>query len=159
MQIEPATMDDVEVIANQWLDLAAEQLQYGSHLRVSANSEVIRIALARHVADDTALVARADAIAGFVSFEIVDGVFEERVTRGRIQNLYVRPEWRDRGAGSALLEAAESTLADAGAERIAVEAMAPNEDAKRLYESRGYEPHRIEYECRVESDTQTNQEG
>ena len=159
MQIEPATIDDVDAIAEQWLDLAAEQIQYGSHLRVSANSEPIRMALAKHVSDDTALVARAEGIVGFVSFEIVDGVFEERVTRGRVQNLYVRPGRRNCGVGSALLEAAESALAEAGADRIAVEAMAPNEDARRLYERRGYEPHRMEYERRVENDTQTNQEG
>jgi ribosomal protein S18 acetylase RimI-like enzyme len=157
MEIEPAEMDDVDAITEQWLDLAAEQLQYGSHLRVSANREAIRMALATHVADDTALLARAGRIIGFVSFEIADGVFEERVTRGRIQNLYVRPAWRDRGVGSALLEAAESALIEAGVDRIAIEAMAPNEDAKRLYESRGYEPHRIEYERPVNGHAETSE--
>ena len=156
MEIEPADMEDVDEITEQWLDLAAEQLQYGSHLRVSANRETIRIALARHVTEGTALLARAEDIVGFVSFEVVDGVFEERVTRGRIQNLYVAPAWRDRGVGSALLDAAESALADAGADRVAIEAMAANEDARRLYEDRGYEPHRVEYERPIESDTQTS---
>jgi len=165
VEIEPAETDDLEAITDQWLGLAAEQLQHGSHLRVSENREAIRMALARHVAEGTALVARADGIAGFVSFEIVDGVFEERVTRGRIQNLYVDPRWRDRGVGSALLDAAEDALAEAGADRIAVEAMVPNDDARRLYESRGYEPHRIEYErpagddTRTRSDTQTRDDG
>jgi ribosomal protein S18 acetylase RimI-like enzyme len=158
MDIELADMDDVDVIAEQWLDLAAEQLQYGSHLRVSANREAIKMTLARHVSEGTALVAREEGPIGFVSFEIVDGVFEERVTRGRIQNLYVEPMWRDRGVGSALLNAAEAALTDAGADHVTVEAMAPNEDAKRLYESRGYEPHRIEYERPTENDTQTSAE-
>lgn len=159
MEIEVAEMDDVDAITEQWLDLATEQLQYGSHLRVSENSEAIRMALASHVANGTALLARAEGVVGFVSFEVVEGFFEERVTRGRIQNLYVAPAWRDRGVGSALLDAAESALLDAGAERIAIEAMAANEDARRLYEDRGYEPHRIEYERPVESDTQTSTEG
>ena len=82
MQIEPATIDDVDAIAEQWLDLAAEQIQYGSHLRVSANSEPIRMALAKHVSDDTALVARAEGIVGFVSFEIVDGEVTQPAARG-----------------------------------------------------------------------------
>jgi ribosomal protein S18 acetylase RimI-like enzyme len=153
MEIEPADMEDVDEITEQWLDLAAEQLQYGSHLRVSANRETIRIALARHVTEGTALLARAEDIVGFVSFEVVDGAFEERVARGRIQNLYVDPAWRDRGVGSTLLAAAESALAEDGIDRIAIEAMASNENARRLYESRGYDPHRIEYERSLEPDT------
>jgi ribosomal protein S18 acetylase RimI-like enzyme len=158
IEIEPADMEDMDAITEQWLDLAAEQLQYGSHLRVSANREAIRMALARHVANGTALLARVEGVVGFVSFEIVDGVFEERVTRGRIQNLYVVPKWRDRGVGSDLLDAAESKLAEDGADRIAIEAMAANENARRLYESRGYDPHRVEYERPAESDTQPGEE-
>jgi ribosomal protein S18 acetylase RimI-like enzyme len=152
-------MDEIEAITGMWLDLAAEQLQYGSHLRVEANRETIRIDLARHVASETVLVACEEEVVGFVSFEMADGVFEERVRRGRIQNLYVEPGWRDRGVGSALLEAAETALEDAGAEAIVVEAMAPNERARRLYERRGYEPHRVEYERPLETDTDTRDRG
>jgi ribosomal protein S18 acetylase RimI-like enzyme len=155
MEIEPAGMADIDEITQLWLDLAAEQLQYGSHLRVSANREPIRIALARHIADGTALLARAEGVVGFVSFEVIDGVFEERVARGRVQNLYVEPTWRDRGVGSSLLGAAESALAEDGVDRIAIETMASNEHARRLYESRGYDPHRVEYERSVKNDTRT----
>lgn len=158
VEIEPADMNDMDAITDQWLDLAAEQLQYGSHLRVSANREAIRMALARHVANGTALLARVENVVGFVSFEIVDGVFEERVTRGRIQNLYVEPGWRDRGVGSDLLDAAESKLAEDGADRIAIEAMAANENARRLYENRGYDPHRIEYERPADTDARPHEE-
>lgn len=159
MRVEPATMDDVEAITDMWLDLAAEQLQHGSHLRVDANRETIRIDLARHMAEENVLVARAEGIVGFVSFEMADGVFEERVRRGRIQNLYVVPEWREGGIGSALLEAAESALAEAGADTVAIEAMAGNVRARRFYERHGYDPHRIEYERPVETDTHTNDRG
>ncbi|MFB6295378.1 MAG: N-acetyltransferase family protein [Halobacteriales archaeon] len=158
MRVEPATMDDVDAVAELWLDLAAEQLQYGSHLRVEGNRETVRIDLARHVVSETVLVAREEGVIGFVSFEMTDGVFEERVRRGRVQNLYVEPGWRDRGVGSELLGAAEDALEDAGAEAIAVEAMAPNERARRLYERRGYEPHRIEYERPAETDTHSNED-
>jgi hypothetical protein len=37
--------------------------------------------------------------------------------------------------------------------------MASNEHARRLYESRGYDPHRIEYERSVERDTGTTEDG
>jgi ribosomal protein S18 acetylase RimI-like enzyme len=65
----------------------------------------------------------------------------------------VDPAWRDRGVGSTLLAAAESALDEDGIDRIAIEAMASNENARRLYESRGYDPHRIEYERSLEPDT------
>jgi ribosomal protein S18 acetylase RimI-like enzyme len=156
MDVEPATMDDVEVLTDMWLNLAAEQLQHGSHLRVEANRETIRIDLARHMAEGNVLVVRADSIVGFVSFEMGGGVFEERVRRGRIQNLYVEPGSRDGGVGSALLEAAEAALAAAGADVIAIEAMAENGGARRFYERHGYDAHRIEYERPVETDTDSN---
>jgi ribosomal protein S18 acetylase RimI-like enzyme len=156
MDVEPATMDDVEVLTDMWLNLAAEQLQHGSHLRVEANRETIRIDLARHMAEGNVLVVRADSIVGFVSFEMGGGVFEERVRRGRIQNLYVEPGWRDGGIGSALLEAAEAALAEAGADTIAIEAMAENGRARQFYEHHGYDPHRVEYERPVETDTDSS---
>lgn len=156
MDVESATMDDIEVLTDMWLHLADEQLQYGSHLRVEANRETIRIDLARHLADGNVLVARMEGIVGFVSFEMGDGVFEERLERGRIQNIYVEPGWRGGGVGSALLEAAEVELAESGADAIAIEAMADNERVRRFYERHGYDPHRIEYERSAETDTHSN---
>lgn len=151
-------MEDLESLTELWLDLAAEQLQFGSHLAVEENRESIRMTLAGHVASETVLVAQTPDVVGFVSFELAEGMFEERQKRGRIQNLYVDPEWRDSGIGSALLEAGQTELQKAGADIVAIEALAENQRARDLYEERGFHPHRIEYERSLQNDTHTKGE-
>ncbi|MFB6173303.1 MAG: GNAT family N-acetyltransferase [Halobacteriales archaeon] len=153
--IEPASVDDVEALADQWIALAAEQREFGSHLRAGANREAMRMMLAARAAEDRALVAREEGIVGFVTFDLAEGSLVEDAQRGLIENLYVVPPARDRGVGSALLSAAETALADAGADVIAIEAMADNEAARRLYRRRGYEPRRISYERPAGSDNDT----
>lgn len=146
MRIEPAGMADLDTVVDQWLHLARDQRAYGSHLRADANERVIRFELAAHIADDTLLVARTDRILGFVSFGIPEGSLEEDTTRGVIHNLYVIPAARNEGVGSRLIEAAETELANRGASVVALEVLARNHAARRLYLTHGYTPHRLEYE-------------
>lgn len=161
MQIEPATIDDLDSIVEAWMDLACDQRQYGSHLLPHENRTAIRMRLTGHVVDETLLVARTPtgSIEGFVMFELETGAFEQDATRGMIYNVFVAPNARNRGLGSSLLEAAEDRLTDAGADIIALEVLAKNEDARRLYRRRGYQPHRIEFEREAESDTHTKEDG
>lgn len=158
MRIEPATMDEVDEVADQWTELARGQRAYGSHLRVEPNRSAIRDAVARGVVAGGVLVARDPEPVGFVMFGPENPTYEEDVERGVVQNLYVRPERRGEGIGSALLDAAEERLADAGAAVVSLEAMADNADARRLYRERGYRPHRVEFEKRLESDTDTKED-
>jgi ribosomal protein S18 acetylase RimI-like enzyme len=51
-----------------------------------------------------------------------------------------------------LLDAAETALVDRGADVLAIEAMADNDGARRLYRRRGYDPHRVQFERPVEAD-------
>jgi ribosomal-protein-alanine N-acetyltransferase len=79
------------------------------------------------------LVARTDdcAVAGFCSFWVI---FDEV----HVNNLAVRPAFRGRGIGTALLR---RLLADAralGARRATLEVRASNEGARRLYERLGF---------------------
>ena len=90
------------------------------------------------------------AVVGFVMFGPETGSYEQSVDRGIIENLYVQPEYRNRGVGTALLDAAERALAESGVDRIALEAMADNEAARRLYARRGYSVHRVELEAPTE---------
>lgn len=151
--------DSVDVLADLWVELAADQRSYRSHLRAEENREQIREAMARHVVTDGLRVARtADEIVGFVMFSMERGDFEQDDVRGIVRNLYVEPSHRGRGVGSRLLEAAETALADAGAARISLEAMAENERARRFYERHGYAVHRVEFEKAVESDTHSKED-
>lgn len=144
---------ELDVLAGLWVDLAADQRAHGSHLLPEPNRTAVREALSRRLITGGLRVAVRDEPVGFVSFGPETGDLRGDATRGIVHNLFVRPDERDAGVGTALLGAAETALAADGAEVVAVEAMADNEAARRLYERRGYRPHRVEFERRVESDT------
>lgn len=170
MRIEPATTEDLDALVDAWVDLAASQRRHGSHLDADANREAIRPVLAFHVVEGTCLVARrrstgdgggpggdADGVLGFVNFGIEEAGLSGDATRGIIHNVYVAADSRDAGVGSALIDAAEAALAGRGADVVAIEALADNEAARRLYRRRGYELHRVLYERIPESDTNSKE--
>lgn len=156
--VRVATVDDLEALVQMWVDLAVGQRAYGSHLLGEPNEAAIRDHLTRQVLGDRVAVATAEKPVGFVSFAVETGRYDQDVTRGIVQDLYVRPARRGEGIGTRLLATAERALAGDGAGVVALEAMATNDDATRFYEARGYTPHRIEFERPVaeewkESDT------
>jgi len=159
VNVEPATADDVDAVADLWTALADGQREYGSHVRPSDSRTAARETLARRAAIGRLLVAREDGIVGFASVEVERGRYALDVPRGVVTALYVVPSARDRGVGRKLLAAAESTLRSAGAETVSLQAMAANADARRFYRRNGYEPHRIEFEKRVapRSDSDTKE--
>jgi len=164
ISVEPAEADDVDALVEQWVALAREQRRHDTHILPDANRERIRRDFLSRVVADELLVAResdgtpdsgADApgvecgIAGFVAFGRDRGRFEEDTERGIVTNLYVRPDRRDAGVGTELLAATEQRLAERGVAVVALEAMADNESARRFYRRRGYAPHRVELEKRL----------
>ncbi len=158
MIVEPAVVDDAEALTDLWVRLADGQRHFGSHLYANANRTTIREALLSHITTDGVLVARDEVIVGFVMYSPEVGSYEQDVRRGIVHNIYVDPDYRNGGVGSELLAAAERRLVDAGVDVVALEAMARNEGAIRLYERHGYERHRIELEKRVESDKKAREE-
>lgn len=155
--VERATTAELDLIADWWVDLAREQRAFDSHLSAEANRDLVREAIGRGTISGTVLVARSEdggdggdgegaELLGFVMVSIETGRYEQDVARGVVDNLYVRPEARNRGVGSELLSAAERTLADASVDVVTLDAMAGNEDARRFYRRHGYAPHRIEFE-------------
>ncbi|MEF8818441.1 MAG: GNAT family N-acetyltransferase [Haloferacaceae archaeon] len=150
--------EEVDALADLWVDLAADQRRHGSHLAAAPNRDTARDLIAGRVVAGGVRVAAADELVGFVTFVVERGAYQQDATRGLVHDLYVTPAWRDAGLGSRLLTAAEDALADDGAEVVVVEALADNEAARRLYERHGYDPHRIELERTVDdgSDTDTS---
>lgn len=153
MEVRPPEPDEIEAVTDMWVALAADQRGHGSHLLADANRATVRESFARLLAVGGLRVAVDAAPVGFVSFALDAGRYERDRRRGVVRNLYVRPDRRGRGVGRRLLDAAERALAAEGVEVVALEAMAGNDDARRFYERRGYAPHRVEFEKRVESDT------
>ena len=159
MKVESPEMSEVDDIAELWVRLAVDQREHGSHLLAEENRNAIRESIARHVVVDGVRVARDPDLVGFVTFDPIDGEYEQEVARGTVRNLFVVADRRGEGIGAALLSAAERELAAAGVDVVALEALARNEDALRFYEAAGYRPHRIELEKPVESDTHSKEDG
>jgi ribosomal protein S18 acetylase RimI-like enzyme len=156
---ESATLADLDRLVELWVELASDQHAYDSHLAAEPNRTPAREALASRVVTGGVRVVRDGDIVGFVMFGLEHGSYEQTVTRGVVHNLFVVPGARGRGIGSALLATAESALADEGADVVALEAMAENEDARRFYERNGYRPHRVELEKPARSDTHSREDG
>lgn len=152
VEVRPATVDDLDTLLDLWVDLVESQTGYGSYIEGESNRDQARDVLAQYIAGDMVAVAATDTdsdpehIQGFVMYHLESGLYEQRTVRGIIENLFVRPEARERGIGEFLLEVAESDLADQGAEVSALSVMARNETARGFYEKRGYERHRVTYE-------------
>ena len=170
--IELGSTDDADAVVDRWVALADGQREFGSHLLAAENRRTVRENVVRRAVADELLVARdrrADAreesesqddghIVGFVTFGVESGSYEVDVTRGVVQNVFVVPDRRGEGIGSTLLRSAESRLADMGADAVALDVMADNDDARRFYRRHGYRPHRVELEKSVESDTLTKEQ-
>ena len=156
VRIEAAAGSDVEELADLWVALVADQRAYGAHLLAEANRDRVREFLANFVATDSVVVARDAGVVGFVMYRIESGAYDQDATRGFIDNVFVAPDRRGEGVGSRLLGAAEDTLADRGADLVALSVLADNDAARRLYERRGYRPHRVTMERPLESDTDSS---
>jgi ribosomal protein S18 acetylase RimI-like enzyme len=159
MEVEPGTVDDADVVADLWVSLADEQAQYGSHVLAERNRRAIRDEAARHAATDRLFVARDDGVVGFVTFGVEENSYGTDVVKGVVENLYVRPDYRNRGLGSDLLSTAERHLRDCGADVVSLQTMADNEAARRFYRRHGYGPHRVELEKPAESDNHSKEGG
>jgi len=153
-RIEPATAADVDAVSDMWVALAAGQREHGATLRAEANRATVREWAAQSAVTGELFVARdpeaapdgADGtdIVGFVGFSLERGGYERDAVRGTVSNLFVVPGRRGEGIGAALLDAAERALAERGADRVALEALADNDRARAFYADRGYDRHRVE---------------
>ncbi|SEP02202.1 Acetyltransferase (GNAT) family protein [Halorientalis persicus] len=162
MNVERPDTDAADAIADLWVDLAEEQRDVGSHLRAAENRDTIGENVRRAIVADGLYVAVAEpddefdaepgAVLGFVMFSAGSELLATTSTRGTIENLYVRPEYRDRGIGGELIGVAEEKLAVRGVDAVKLEVLAANEAARRFYRRQGYDPHRVQLEKSVESD-------
>lgn len=154
MEITTPSTELTDRLTDMWVALARDQRSYGSHLLGPENRTVIRETVVQRIVADGLLVARREnSVVGFVMFTVEHGRYEQDVTPGLVENLYVKPTARRDGIGSALLRAAEQQLNADGATVIQLEAMAGNDDARQFYAAHGYAPHRTELEKSTENDT------
>lgn len=147
--IRPANRAELDVILDQWVALIDHGRKQGLHLLPEPNRQRARQRLTAALQENRLLVAipenQADPI-GFVFAVLEEGIFKTDSQRGIIPALYIEPEFRNEGFGSALLEAAEQRLYELGAETAVVEPMATAAQARSFYRQRGFRPHRLELE-------------
>lgn len=154
VHVESATIEDVETVRAQWIDLVEGQRQYGTHLLAAENATAARSIIEQYVHSEGLAVARSEdrEVLGFVMFHVENGLYEQDARRGIVDNLYVVPSWRGDRIGSRLLEYAEGALEERGVDVVALSVMAANDEVADWYRRRGYEAHRITLERSVESD-------
>lgn len=149
MEVTTPTASALDSLVDLWLDLAHDQRAHGSHLCVAENESQIRESLSQRLVVGGVRLARIDdEPVGFTTFYPEQGVFEQDHSRGIIENLFVVESRRGEGVGTALLEAAVDALQESGADRIALDVLAANEQARSFYRDHGFEPHRVELERR-----------
>ena len=136
LQIRPAVFEDAPVISGLIKELAAfEHLEHECGITVDAVREHL-LGLNRSA---EAVIAELDGVvAGFAvyyrtfsTFAAKPGVF--------LEDLYVRPAFRQRGLGRALLQYVGSIAARHGAGRFEWTTLKWNENARKLYKSIGAE--------------------
>lgn len=141
MRVDPATREDVAAIERiareSWSHdypelLSSESLQEGVDEWYSER----RIRDAVDWPDAYLLLAResTDEPVGFVH-----AVFEAEAQTGNLLRLYVHPDHRGDGYGTALLEAAHEALFDRGADRLRAMVLAANEIGNEFYRAFGFE--------------------
>ena len=132
--ISPAAESDVPTLLAMIRELA-EFEQLAQELEVTVDS--LREALFGAVPVACALVARMDSeLAGYAVFYRTFSTFVGRPGIF-LDDLYVRPEFRKRGIGRALLEAVARIGVETGGGRFEWIALRWNENAFRFYRSLG----------------------
>lgn len=127
--LRPATLDDADRIAALFTDEG-----------YPVTPSVIAARLARFSSDDSrVIVADADGIViGFIAFHVIPR-FEHDDVAVRILALVVDPGARARGVGRRLIKETERIATERGAAFVEVTAGHHRPDARRLYESLGYD--------------------
>lgn len=135
--IRPARTDDVAGIVALVRDFYAEDEYPFDEARTAE-------AVARLVREEglgRIWVAEPDAgLAGYIALTL--GFSLEYMGRdGFVDDLYVRPEWRTKGLGTALLEALLAKARDLGVQALHLEVARDKRGAQELYRSAGFEDH------------------
>lgn len=137
MNVRPATGRDIpellSLVRRYW---DFEGIEGFAALRI----ELVLQSLLAEPRLGTVLVAEADSrLVGYLAAVTVLSI-EHQGLMAEIDELFVLPEARSRGAGGQLLAAAEAALAAAGCVRLQLQLSSANAPGRAFYEHRGYRP-------------------
>jgi GNAT superfamily N-acetyltransferase len=149
MEIRQASSDDaVAIVEDLWLPFAREMADLDDYNALAADAREAAVEHRReklsHAEYCVHIAVEDGTFVGFASAELQASspVFERGLNLG-ISEVYVRPEWRQQGIASALLDAIEAWGDERKYETISLTVNANNHAAKAFYEDWGFETKRL----------------
>jgi GNAT superfamily N-acetyltransferase len=85
------------------------------------------------------LAVENESVAGYLGARFFERSLRRKVPTAELESIYVRAEFRNRRAGTLLVDSFFRWAEERGAERAAVTAYFANESARRFYERFGFE--------------------
>jgi len=141
--IRPGRKEDAAAAARLWTQSAEE---HTAHDRVYETAPGAEKTMRRFLADvansDLSflfLAAAGDRTVGFISGELRQGspTFLPK-TWASVDDVFVEPEYRNRGVGRALLQSVQSWAQERGADGISLQVAAANARGRKFYEDLGF---------------------
>lgn len=135
MQVSPATQDDIPALCELLAILFAQEAEF--HPDPEAQARGLRMIIGQPGAGQILVLRDGPVRAGMVNLLYTVSTFRG----GRVallEDMIVRPEFRGRGAGGLLLEAAIAAARAAGCSRITLLTDRANEPAQRFYRRHGF---------------------
>jgi ribosomal protein S18 acetylase RimI-like enzyme len=141
--IRPGRKDDAAEAARLWMQSAEE---HTAHDRVYKTSPGAEKTMRRFLADVANsgysflfVAAAGDRTVGFISGELRQGspTFLPK-TWASVDDVFVEPEFRNRGMGRALLQSVQSWAQERGADGISLQVAAANARGRKFYEDLGF---------------------
>jgi ribosomal protein S18 acetylase RimI-like enzyme len=141
--IRPGRKEDAAETARLWMRSAEE---HTAHDRVYQTAPGAEKTMRRFLADVANsgysflfVVAAGDRTVGFISGELRQGspTFLPK-TWASVDDVFVEPEYRNRGMGRALLQSVQSWARERGADGISLQVAAANTRGRKFYEDLGF---------------------
>jgi ribosomal protein S18 acetylase RimI-like enzyme len=141
--IRPGRKEDAAETARLWMRSAEE---HTAHDRVYQTAPGAEKTMRRFLADVANsgysflfVVAAGDRTVGFISGELRQGspTFLPK-TWASVDDVFVEPEYRNRGMGRALLQSVRSWAQERGADGISLQVAAANARGRKFYQDLGF---------------------
>jgi GNAT superfamily N-acetyltransferase len=147
VQVRPAEPGDVDALVASSAALFAEDA--GSHdptADVEWPYNEGRSLIAAGITDPRRLAligVDGGAVVGHLTGVLEDPSVLHMIPIAELRSMYVRPQYRDSGLGSELVQRFLAWARDHGAQRVSVTAYAGNIAAMRFYQRQGFTPHEV----------------
>jgi GNAT superfamily N-acetyltransferase len=141
--IRPGRREDAEEAARLWMQSAQE---HTGHDRIYATAPGAERVMRRFLADLTSsshsflfVAELAGRTVGFISGELREGspTFRQK-TWASVDDVFVEPDYRNRGLGRALLKSVEAWAKERGANGISLQVAAANGRGRKFYGELGF---------------------